>query len=102
MHFFLNNQIFIDPRSLSNIIIPNEVWLAGIYDSLGKCSVTSNVTHHIISMAKSLDLQLVAEGVELQSQYDYLMKSNVDFIQGYFFSKPLSRDEFIQFLNITR
>jgi sensor c-di-GMP phosphodiesterase-like protein len=68
-------------------------------DSLGTSSVTSNVTEHIITMAKSLGFKLVAEGVENQSQYDYLLESNVDFIQGYFFSKPLSRDDFIKFLN---
>ncbi|WP_115708174.1 EAL domain-containing protein [Legionella sainthelensi] len=67
-------------------------------DSLGMHAVTSNVTDHIIKIAKSLNLQLVAEGVETQAQFDYLKEKNVDYIQGYFFSKPLPVKEFIQFL----
>ncbi|WED43527.1 EAL domain-containing protein [Legionella cardiaca] len=66
-------------------------------DSLGMESATSNVTKHIIDMAKSLNLRLVAEGVEKQEQYNYLKERNVDYIQGYFFSKPLPFQEFMRF-----
>ncbi len=43
----------------------------------------------IIAMAHSLDLQVVAEGVETQQQLDYLRAQGCDEIQGFFISKPL-------------
>jgi len=48
----------------------------------------------IISMAKALDLKVVAEGVEDEQQYNYLNSKNCDIIQGYYFSKPMKIDEF--------
>ena len=47
----------------------------------------------IISLAKSLDLQIVAEGVEKDSQLKFLTKMECDLYQGYLFSKPLSANE---------
>jgi diguanylate cyclase (GGDEF)-like protein/PAS domain S-box-containing protein len=47
----------------------------------------------IISMAKALELKVVAEGVEKEEQYNYLKSKNCDFIQGYYFFKPLKIDE---------
>ncbi|MRW87700.1 EAL domain-containing protein [Pseudoduganella sp. FT26W] len=47
----------------------------------------------IISMAHSLKLQVVAEGVETRAQLEYLRRSRCDEIQGYFYSRPLPPDE---------
>ncbi|GAB0112187.1 putative bifunctional diguanylate cyclase/phosphodiesterase [Pseudoalteromonas distincta] len=49
----------------------------------------------IITMAHNLDVRVVAEGVETKSQYEQLKQLRCDFIQGYFFSKPISKNEFI-------
>lgn len=51
----------------------------------------------ILAMAHKLDLKVVAEGVELATQADYLSAHNCDMIQGYYFSKPLPADVFRQF-----
>jgi len=48
----------------------------------------------IISMAKSLGLQTIAEGVETIGQLNYLYEQGCDEIQGYYFSKPLPKEEF--------
>ena len=53
----------------------------------------------IISMAKSLGLQTIAEGVETIGQLEYLREQGCDEIQGYYFSKPLSAKEFENFRN---
>jgi diguanylate cyclase (GGDEF)-like protein/PAS domain S-box-containing protein len=48
----------------------------------------------IIALAHSLNMSVVAEGVETKDQLDFMKKSNCDEIQGYYFSKPLSSEEF--------
>jgi len=52
----------------------------------------------IINMAKTLNMNVVAEGVETKKQLDYLLKKNCDYIQGYLFSKPLEEDKVYKFL----
>jgi len=52
------------------------------------------LTRTIIAMARSLGLQVVAEGVETQAQLDILRGMGCDFYQGYFLSRPLAADEF--------
>ena len=53
----------------------------------------SAITAAIISMAKSLRLKVIAEGVENEAQMSFLRKHRCDEIQGYYFSKPLAVDK---------
>lgn len=64
-------------------------------------SVTSNVTYHIINIAKSLNLKIVAEGIELHEQAKYLQDHDVDYAQGWLYAKAMPIDEFIAFYNLT-
>ncbi|WP_165726800.1 EAL domain-containing protein [Pseudoalteromonas sp. SA25] len=50
----------------------------------------------IITMAHNLDVMVVAEGVETQKQYDLLKQLACDYIQGYIFSKAISKKEFMK------
>jgi diguanylate cyclase (GGDEF)-like protein/PAS domain S-box-containing protein len=50
------------------------------------------ITAAIISMAKSLNLRVIAEGVEDEAQMTFLRVNRCDEIQGYYFSKPLAVD----------
>ena len=52
----------------------------------------------IITLAHSLNLGVVAEGVETAAQLDFLIAQGCDIVQGYYFSKPLPPDEFAAFL----
>jgi len=49
----------------------------------------------VIAMAHKLKLQVVAEGVETDAQWDFLKKNKCDIGQGYLFSKSLSAQDFI-------
>jgi diguanylate cyclase (GGDEF)-like protein/PAS domain S-box-containing protein len=51
------------------------------------------ITSAIISMAKSLRLKVIAEGVEDEAQMSFLRAHHCDEIQGYYFSKPLAVDK---------
>lgn len=56
------------------------------------------IVNTIISMAHSLGLQTIAEGVETIEQLDFLRKQGCDEIQGYYYSKPLSAEDFDLFV----
>ena len=45
-------------------------------------------------MAKELDMQTVAEGVEDQKQSDLLKNMGCDIVQGFFYAKPMPEVEF--------
>lgn len=52
----------------------------------------------IINMARSLNLEVVAEGVETDEQMEFLRVRGCDFAQGYYFSKPVPADEFARLI----
>jgi EAL domain-containing protein (putative c-di-GMP-specific phosphodiesterase class I) len=47
----------------------------------------------IIHLARSLGLKVIAEGVETEIQLDFLTKEDCDEVQGYYYYKPMSREE---------
>lgn len=53
----------------------------------------------LIFMAKELELNVVAEGVETLEQYDFLYKLDCNEIQGYLFSMPIPENKFQRLLN---
>ncbi len=52
-----------------------------------------------ISLAKSLNMLTVAEGVEFKEQVDFLAEKGCDMIQGYFFAKPMLGEEYADKMN---
>lgn len=61
-------------------------------------SDNSAIVRAIINLGHSLNLQVIAEGVETEQQLDFLTAHNCDEIQGYYYSKPLSAEDFKQFV----
>jgi EAL domain-containing protein (putative c-di-GMP-specific phosphodiesterase class I) len=49
-------------------------------------------------MILDLNLKIVSEGVETEEQLEAMKKLGVQYIQGYYFSKPLPEDEFVRFV----
>ncbi len=66
-------------------------------DAIGTQAATSHVIVHVIEMAKSLGLETVAEGVETREQMQWLIDRGVSFAQGFFYSKPLTAGDLLEF-----
>jgi diguanylate cyclase (GGDEF)-like protein len=57
------------------------------------------IVRAIIQMARSLHLTTLAEGAETQAQVDYLRQEGCEEIQGFFYSRPLTAENFVEFLS---
>ena len=65
---------------------------------IGENPKTKSIVHSIIGMAHEIGIKTVAEGVETEEQVSFLRQSGCDYIQGYYYSKPLPEEEFVEFL----
>lgn len=68
------NQLKIDKAFVANVVNDPE---------------DAAVIRTIIELARSLDMQVVAEGVETEEQFVFMSRAGCDLIQGYYFSRPL-------------
>jgi len=64
--------------------------------------ITSNKNHaaivqSLVSVAKNLDIKVTAEGVETKDQLLYLQEWDCDEIQGYYYSKPIPSNSFVEY-----
>jgi EAL domain-containing protein (putative c-di-GMP-specific phosphodiesterase class I) len=58
----------------------------------------SAISSAIIALAKSLKLNVIAEGVETKEQKEFLVENGCENIQGYFYAKPMPADEMEKYL----
>ncbi len=56
------------------------------------------IVSHIIEIAKNLELEVVAEGVETETQQTFLLKNKCSIIQGYFIAKPMNLTDTLAFI----
>ncbi|MEQ1354078.1 MAG: EAL domain-containing protein, partial [Candidatus Acidiferrum sp.] len=56
----------------------------------------------ILAMAKGFDIQVVAEGVEKHDQLNFLAKQGCDYCQGFLLGKPMTGEEFRNYLKDQR
>ena len=56
------------------------------------------IVRNTITMMHDVGFKIVCEGVESENQYKILEKLDCDYIQGFYFAKPLNQNDFIEFL----
>ncbi|MCI9365083.1 MAG: GGDEF domain-containing protein [Clostridia bacterium] len=61
-----------------------------------------NIINYIMLIAKRLGVKTIVEGVETREQVEYMQKLKCDVIQGYYYSKPITREEFEDYFNKNR
>ena len=67
-------------------------------DIIEKDALGARMIGSIINLAKAINMNVVAEGVETEKQLNYLLENGCNCIQGYLFSKPLEEEEVYGFL----
>uniref|UniRef100_UPI0026106D31 putative bifunctional diguanylate cyclase/phosphodiesterase n=1 Tax=uncultured Anaerovibrio sp. TaxID=361586 RepID=UPI0026106D31 len=58
----------------------------------------SSILHGCISLANSLEMNTVVEGVESKEQLEVLQSYGADMIQGYYFARPMEEDAFVEYV----
>ncbi len=82
MHRFPVNTVKIDRSFVSTLENKGQV----------------NIVKAIIAMAHGMNINVIAEGIENQWQYDFLKAQGCDAGQGFFMHKPMGVDDFQQLL----
>jgi len=77
------NYVKLDKQLLSNVS----------YLSRGE-----RLASHLIECAKSLNIEVIAEGVETEAQIEYLRDHGVTHVQGWYISKALPAEDFLHFI----
>nr|WP_287854921.1 cyclic di-GMP phosphodiesterase [Klebsiella sp.] len=67
----------------------------GFVQAIGTETVTSPVLDAVISLSRRLKLTTVAEGVETQEQAEWLCQHGVNYLQGYWLSRPLTLEALV-------
>jgi EAL domain-containing protein (putative c-di-GMP-specific phosphodiesterase class I) len=68
-------------------------------DNFSEKSASKDLIAATISLTHSLQLKMIAESVETEAQCEFLREHGCDIVQGYYFSKPLPKENVIPFIN---
>lgn len=85
-----------------NYIVDMPVQIVKFDRSMIQSYFTSQKAKYVMDaamqMIHGMELAIVAEGIETEEQYNAMKEIKISYIQGYYFSKPLPEEEFLDFL----
>lgn len=76
-------------------IVKFDKGMTNAYFESGK---TKYIMDAATNMIKGMNLKIVSEGIETEDQYNVMKEMGINYIQGYYFSKPLPEDDFLDFI----
>lgn len=71
-------------------------------NGIDKSEKKFTIVRHLINLAKDLNLEVVAEGMETEQQLKCLEKANCSNVQGFLFGKPLNPNDLINFMKTSK
>ena len=71
----------------------------GFVQKVGTSRKHNNILIALIDLAHHLDMKVIAEGVETKNQAEFLKNYGCDYLQGYYFAKPVPQEEFEKMLD---
>lgn len=77
-----------------DVLKVDQSFVRGIHNNEKDAAITTTIIH----LANSLGMKVVAEGIEEEAQANFLLNTNCDKGQGYFYSKPLSKMDIEQII----
>lgn len=88
-----SSLIYVSKHPFDEIKIDREFVFFLTQSDTDKTIVSTTIT-----MAKSLDIKVVAEGIENSETGDLLLELGCDIVQGYHYAKPLKFDDYLEWL----
>lgn len=70
----------------------------GFVRKLGTDKKNNSILLSLVELAHRLDMKVVAEGVETEEQAEFLRDYGCDYLQGFYFSRPMPEAQFEQLL----
>ena len=71
----------------------------GFVQNIGLSRKNNNILISLIELSHRLDLKVIAEGVETEEQAEFLKNYGCDYLQGYYYAKPMPQEEFEKLLD---
>ena len=82
-----------------NLYVIDSIKIDKVFVNRADLLSTNNIINYIMFIAWRLGVKTIVEGVETKEQVDYEKDIKGDIIQGYYYSKPITREEFEKYFN---
>lgn len=82
----------------ADILKLDRKFMLGVQNASSSSDDELKVVRQIVEMARQLGKETICEGVETEQQVNFLRSINCNYVQGFFYSKPLSENDFIDYL----
>ncbi|MDE7292594.1 MAG: EAL domain-containing protein [Treponemataceae bacterium] len=82
----------------ADILKLDRKFMLGVQDASSSSDDEFKIVRQIVEMARQLGKETICEGVETEEQINFLRSIKCNYVQGFFYSKPLSEKEFVEYL----